>query len=182
MYDLKLLNDEDLMKEYQRGSELAFAILYKRHSAKIYGFLLGKLRDRAFTDDVFQATFLKLHQSRDKYDARFPFTPWLFTVCRNEMIDGIRKRKRTAKIFDEFSDPIKIEQAMAPEPQSPLSIPSFDGLPDSQREVLQLRFGNELSFDEIAQKLKTTPSNVRQLTSRAVRKLKALFDLGGEKK
>lgn len=182
MSDLNQLTDENLMEEYQRGSEMAFTILYQKHSAKVYGFLLGKLRDRAFADDVFQATFLKLHQSRHKYDATFPFAPWLFTICRNVMIDGIRRKKRVSEIFDEVSDPIRIEQAEAPEAVGPLPIPSFDGLPDTQRQVLQLRFGSELSFNEIAKKLKTTPSNVRQLTSRAVRRLRDLIRKGREKK
>lgn len=173
--DLSQLSDEELMKKYQEGSETAFTVLYQRHSAKVYGFLLGKLRDRAVADDLFQATFLKVHQFRHKYDVTSPFTPWLFTVCRNAMIDGIRQKKRSSQWIDEGVDSVRIEAAMAPETPDQPSIPSFDDLPVGQRQVLQLRYGSELSFDEIAQALETTPANVRQLASRAVRKLRDLM-------
>lgn len=173
MSDMSQLSDEELMKKYQNGNEMAFMILYKRHSAKVYGFLLSKLRDRGFTDDVFQATFLKLHQTRGKYDATLPFMPWLFAVCRSCMIDSLRKK---ARILEE-SDSEKIQ--FAPAHQAPKSedqplLPSFERLSSRQRQVLELHYWNDLSFEEMAEKLETTSMNVRQMTSRAIRKLRAL--------
>ncbi|MEO5969796.1 MAG: sigma-70 family RNA polymerase sigma factor [Bdellovibrionia bacterium] len=169
MSDMNQLTDEELMKEYQSGNEMAFTILYKRHSAKIYGFLIGRLRERAFADDVFQATFLKLHKTRANYDATLPFMPWLFTVCRSVMIDSLRKKKHIL----EDSDSDSVDLARAPEIPDHTPLPSLDGLPANQRQVLELRYRSDLSFEEIAKKLETTPLNVRQITSRAVRRLRS---------
>lgn len=177
--DLKDQTDEVLMKAYQEGSERAFEVLYQRHSPKVYGYLYGKLKDRAFADDVFQAAFAKLHQSRKHYDPSFPFVPWLFTVCRSVMLDGLRKRKRTLEDLDSIS----VENAEAPSLQIETipALPSLEGLSVEQRKVVELRFGENLSFDDIAIRLETSPANARQMVSRAVRKLRKLMDKTGSK-
>src|SRR5947209_1135453 len=80
-------SDEALMVDYQRGDEKGFDELYRRHSAKVYGYLRKRVSDRARTDELFQAIFMKLHESRAKYDSAYLFSPWLFTVCRSVLID-----------------------------------------------------------------------------------------------
>ena len=177
MSDMNQLTDEELMKEYQAGNEAAFRTLYERHSARIYGFLLSRLSEKAFADDVFQATFLKLHQTRSRYDSSLPFLPWLFTVCRSVMIDSLRKKERLL----EEADSERVEQAPTPEAEIQPSLPSLDRLPHNQRQALELRYGGELSFEEIAQKLETTPLNARQLTSRAIKKLRSWVGKDKEK-
>ena len=178
MSEHDLLSDEELMKDYQKGNEMAFATLYSRHSPRVYGYLLKRLRDKAFADDVFQAVFLKIHQSRKSYDPSLLFGPWLFSVCKSVMIDSLRKRNRTLGMLDDsHSGHIETFAAEAPIPSA--AIPSLDDLPEVQRRAVELRYGNDLSFEEIAKQLETTPSNVRQLTSRAVRKLKSW--VGSEK-
>jgi RNA polymerase sigma-70 factor (ECF subfamily) len=91
-YDLKSLTDEELMVAYQEGNDRAFSVLYNRHSGKLFGYLKNKLKDSHLAEDVFQATFLKLHRNRSRYDPSFPFLPWLFTVCKTVMIDQTRKK------------------------------------------------------------------------------------------
>jgi RNA polymerase sigma-70 factor (ECF subfamily) len=92
---LKEKTDEELMLAYQLGDENAFRELYTRHSERVFGFLRLKLHDEAKAHDVFQATFLKLHKSRSRYDSTLPFTPWLFTICRSELLDALKKEKRS---------------------------------------------------------------------------------------
>ena len=168
---LNQLTDEELMKSYQDGNELAFEVLYRRHSGKVNGFLRGKLRDTALADDVFQSTFLKLHQTRQKFDPSFPFIPWLFTVCRSAMVDSVRKRNRIQEVMDSSA----LERAVSPEVESAaLMFPDLSALPANQKKALELRYENDLSFEEIAKRLETTPSNVRQVVSRAIKKLKTL--------
>lgn len=178
-FNLDEKSDEMLMQIYQQGDESAFEVLYKRHSGRVYAYLQSKLKDRRVTDDLFQASFLKLHQSRSNYDPTLPFIPWLFTVCRSAMIDGLRERKR----IQEDLDPVAIERAAAemPAPETAFSsLPDLNSLPAHQREAIELRYRDDLSFEEIAKRLETSPSNVRQLISRAVRKIKKLVNTKGE--
>lgn len=167
------MSDEELMTAYQSGESEAFMLLYERYSGKVYGFLSSRLNDRAHKDDVFQATFLKLHQSREKYDPALPFAPWLFTICRSVMIDSLRQRGRVQS--NEILDELAVERAVAliePEPSESLDL---NGLPLVQKQALELRYLTGLSFEEIASRLETTSDNSRQLVSRAVRKLKKLL-------
>jgi RNA polymerase sigma-70 factor (ECF subfamily) len=165
--------DENLMKAYQNGSEDAFRLLFERHSGRVYGFLLARLKDRAQADDVFQNTFLKLHQTRSHYDPAFPFAPWLFTVCKSVMVDYVRKQKRV------LEDDLDEKQLVVPD-----TVPNFQidlsDLPPQQQQVIDLRFREDLDFDEIAKRLETSPTNARQLLSRGIKRLRILAS--GEKK
>lgn len=172
--DLNSLTDEELMAIYQEGNEKAFAVLYSRHSEKVYGYLKNSLRNNAFAQDVFQATFLKLHNNRSHYDPTFPFLPWLFTVCKSVMIDQIRKKSR----IREDNNSVALDLAVAPDIAKPIALPNLSVLPVMQQEAVQLRYIQDLSFEEIAQRLETSPSNVRQLISRAVKKLKVIATKG----
>ena len=171
--DLEALGDVDLMEAYQQGQDAAFAVLYRRHSAKVFGYLVNRLRDRTFAEDVFQKAFLKLHSTRDRYDAAFPFVPWLFTVCKSVMIDSLRERKG----IREESNDVALENAVAPEalPQGASREwegPDLGRLPAAQRQAVEMRYQQELSFEQISKRLETSPANVRQLISRALKRLR----------
>lgn len=178
--------DEQLMEAYRQGDFEAFEVLYQRHSGKVYGFLRNRLSARTLTDDVFQGTFLKLHQCRKQYDASLPFLPWLFTICRSVMIDALRKTQRSLEVSVE--EPTTLENVesstssslaqLEAKASSELagSITGFQKLPAKQQEVLELRYTQELSFEEIASRLNTSPINVRQMVSRAIKKLKQVMD------
>jgi RNA polymerase sigma factor (sigma-70 family) len=161
-------SDEELMLAYQLGDSLAFKGLYARHSGRVYGYLKGKTRNEAIARDVFQATFLKLHKARSRYNSEFPFVSWLFTICRSELIDAMRKRER---IQEEVRE-------VLPEMNSLKNDPEFDvaeaiaQLPEKQREALELRYTQEFSFEQIAERLDTSPSNARKIVSRALQLLR----------
>lgn len=70
---------------YQLGDDSAFAELYKRHSGRVFGYLISKLKAESQARDVFQSTFLKLHKSRAQFKSNLTFVPWLFTIFRSEM-------------------------------------------------------------------------------------------------
>lgn len=169
--DLGQASDEELMTAYQGGREEAFMLLYQRHSGKVYAFLLSRLRDRGMADDAFQAAFLKLHRSRGKYDSRYPFAAWLFMISKTAMLSALRTQKRTRE--NEVVDEGALLNAASVESEA-VSLPDLGGLSMNQRQVLELRYSEELSFEEIATRLNTTPENIRQILSRATRKLKTL--------
>jgi RNA polymerase sigma factor (sigma-70 family) len=168
-------SDEKLMVAYSQGDEAAFGVLYRRYSGKIYGYLMSRLRDAAFVDDVFQAVFMKLHHARSQYDPMHSFASWIFTICRSVMIDALRKKSRTR---EDFSDALEIA---AVEPEAEASLPSLNKLSQGQQEVVKLRYEENLSFEEIARKLETSPANVRQMVSRSIKRLKKLYGGGNEK-
>ncbi len=169
------------MQAYQNGDDRAFNILFERHSSRVYGFLMNQLKNRAAADDVFQLTFLKLHQARRHYDPSFPFAPWLFTVCKSVLSDHWRKQKT----IREDSNDIALENAPENVPDQPsngslatnesaLDVAGMNTLSARERSVIDLRYRDDLKFEEIALRLKTSPSNVRQIVSRALRSLRLI--------
>lgn len=69
----QVLSDEDLMGRFCLGDISAFEELYRRHAAKIYGFLKLRLKDSVLVEDVFQETFLKVCKNRAKFNSELPF-------------------------------------------------------------------------------------------------------------
>lgn len=163
--------DEELMVAYQLGEAEAFEVLYSRYAPRVLGFLRRRLKSETLALDVFQATFLKLHKSRARYKAELPFAPWLFTVCRSELLDALKKPHRA----HESLVPEAPEPAAAETEEPDLMEVSLDSLPESQKRAMELRYQNELTFEQIAASLHTTPANARQLVSRAVRSLRSLY-------
>jgi RNA polymerase sigma factor (sigma-70 family) len=170
--------DEELMALYQAGDEAAFNLLYHRYSGRVFGYLRLKLESREGVEEVFQATFLKLHHSRNLYQKGLPFPPWLFTITRNTLIDWCRKNKR----LEAFNHSIQNESLESWDPsglQHPDEMPDLTLVPEPQRKALQMRYYEQLSFDEIAQRLSTSPANVRQLISRGIKRLRTTLAARG---
>jgi RNA polymerase sigma factor (sigma-70 family) len=164
---LKEKLDEELMLAYKLGDESAFEELYARYSGRVLSYLRKKTRSEAQARDIFQSAFLKFHRTRSVYNPAYPFSPWLFTICRNELLDAVRKESRS------------IEQSVSEVPETATSEPSthldLSPLPAQQQKVLKLRYEQDATFEEIARALDTTPSNARQLVSRSIKALRGIY-------
>lgn len=167
------LSDEELMTIYQQGQSAAFDELYRRHSARVYGYFHKRTGQAQLADDLFQSCFLKLHRSRDLFNTSFAFMPWLFTIARTTLLDW-QKSPKNQQTLTEWNEDIS-----APTSQSP-SGPSVDlsVLPANQRLAVEMRYLDDKSFEEIAKHLATSPANVRKLVSRGLKRLKLL--VGGD--
>ena len=171
------LSDEELMMLYQQGEESAFTQLYSRYESRVYGYLRKRLNDPQAANDIFQAAFLKLHRSKDQFNPSFMFAPWLFAVVRTSLLDWQKDHRNKVAAGE-----LKEEMLVAFQPEAPALIRTdLSGLPAPQRSAVEMRYFEELSFEEIAGRLNTTPGNVRQLVSRGIKNLKSLFVKGGAK-
>ena len=81
--------EEDLMAAYVRGDRPAFQALFARVAPPVHGFFRRCFTDEAVADDLFQTTFMKLHQGRSAYQPGRPLRPWLF---------GASKLKRVPRV------------------------------------------------------------------------------------
>lgn len=170
------MSDEKLMVLYQNGDESAFKELYSRHSTKIYAYLKKRLRKEEFVKDTYQEVFIKMHKSKHLYNRSFPVLPWLFTITNSTLIDCIRKA-RTPQMADNYD----LDQLRATNPSLLIGETHLltEQLPESQKTAVQMRYVDDSTFEEIADRLKTTPTNARQLISRGIKRLKQLIDDGG---
>lgn len=159
--------DEDLVLQYvEHGDEKAFRILVDRHQEKVFGYLLGMVRDREVANDLFQETFLKvisaLSKKRASYTVQGKFLGWVLRIARNGALDHLRARKKwkdvsNSQIDDEvdYWDRLPDESPLVDtmihrSEQSELLKDCIDALPEEQREVLLLRHEADMTFREIA--------------------------------
>lgn len=169
------------MCAYIDGDVEAFEVLYGRHKNRVFGFLLARLKDPSEAEDVFQTIFSKLHSGRHTYRQEIPFLPWLFTITRNSLIDHVRKKGTYDKLIT--ASPSAVDACAAPEAgPAPIhtAFTELARLSDSQRNALELRFDQGLTFVEIADQMQTSAGNARQIISRAIRKLRRLMSDKGE--
>lgn len=163
------------MRAYAEDDMEAFEALYLRHKSRLFGYLLGRLKERSAAEEVFQAVFAKLHQARRGYRAEIPFLPWFFTIARHVLIDHLRREQRQRHVVVSED---AVAAFVAPEQEStPIgaAVAELASLSDAQRQALELRFNEGLSFREIAQRLDLSPDNARQIVSRAVGRLRKLM-------
>lgn len=167
------LSDEELMVLYQTSDLLAFEILYKRHSGRLFEYLNSKV-GKELAQEFLQDTFARIHNSRDKYNTQYPFLPWVFTIARNVLFDHFKKAetktKKNSFVYD-LKD-IQGDNGLADFDSLEQLDFIMGNLPESQKLALKLRYIDDWTFEKIATEFKTTPQNVRQLISRGLRKVK----------
>ena len=156
--------------------------LVERHQYRLVRYLIYLTGRRDHVDDLVQETWLRVLERGHRYDSRFRFEPWLFAIARHLAIDHLRKRRDlsldTGSSPDRDSpsepttknDPSAFEMAARTEDALRLSA-SFNVLHPIYREVLLLRFQEDLSLQEIA---KTVEAPVSTVSSRIYRGLEVL--------
>lgn len=180
--DRETLSDEELMELYISSDYMAFEMLYKRHSSRIFQYLKAKVGDE-IGQELLQETFARVHKFREKYNSQYPFLPWIFTILRNLLKDYYKKnetqrvQKSVSIDHNHVAVPQSSEFGNLEHLEEALSI-----LPDQQKTALKLRYLDDWSFEKIASEMETSPQNVRQLVSRGLKKVKlALSTQGGSK-
>lgn len=156
------LSDEQLVKNYANGDSDAFDTLLARYQQKIYSYILFLVHDDEVADDLFQETFMKaivtIRQGRYVESGRF--SAWLTRIAHNLVIDKYRQDRNSNVISNDASDAdlfndvslsdITVEMKMITA-QSLTDVGRLlKELPDNQKEVLYMRFYQDLSFKEIA--------------------------------
>ncbi len=86
--------DDELVRAYAGGDVTAFATLYTRYEARVFGFCLRYLGDRDTAADAFQETFMRLVDGAVGYEPRGRFPSWIFTIARRVCIDILRADKK----------------------------------------------------------------------------------------
>lgn len=86
------------MSRYVANDHSALAILMQRYERELYSYLKRVVIDPALAEDVFQNTFMQLHQKRALYEAGRPVRPWLYTIATHQAIDAMRRFKRHRRV------------------------------------------------------------------------------------
>jgi RNA polymerase sigma-70 factor (ECF subfamily) len=161
--------DEELAREARAGSRRSFEELACRYKRRLFVYLRPRLASDEDAEDMVQDTFLKLYRNIGGYDPAFRFSTWLYTSANRLAIDSFRKG---AGGRDTVA--MTAELQIADPSAGRVAGPAESGLWDAARalggdryRVLWLRYGEDMTIEEIAAVIGRTKLAVRVLLHRA---------------
>ena len=163
MENLNVLTDDMLVARYQGGDDKAFDELLVRYQGKLYNYILFAVRNQELTEDLFQETFVKaivtIQQGRYTADGRFG--AWITRIAHNLVIDSFRTERNENTISNDECEvdllnnvdlcDDNVEMQMVNDQTLTDVRRLVDALPHNQREVVYMRYYQDLSFKEIAE-------------------------------
>lgn len=163
MNSLKSQTDENLVAIYAQGNNEAFDILLNRHKNKIFSYIYYTVKDRDLAEDIFQETFVKAIMTikQGRYTENGKFQAWISRIAHNLIIDYYRQERNENHIPN---DEIYCNDVFNKKELSEDNIEDFlvkkqihsdirkliRALPESQKDVLIMRYYKNMSFKEIA--------------------------------
>lgn len=163
MKTLKLMTDEQLVSCYSNGENKAFDILLDRHKVNVFNYIFFSVKEKELAEDIFQETFIKaiINIKQGRYTENGKFRAWLSRIAHNLIIDHFRQEKNENTISnDEAPIDLLNNQTLCDSTVEDRMIFDQIGsdlrklityLPESQRQVLEMRYYQDFSFKEIAE-------------------------------
>ena len=159
---LSNISDQELVKKYINGDNKSFEILLKRHKNRVFAFIMSKIKNKDLSEDIFQDTYVKVVNSlqKGKYNEEGKFLPWVMRIAHNLVIDHFRRQKKMQmvrsnndfNIFDMIKDnKINADEKLIKDQIFNDLNSLVDNLPKDQKDVLKMRYYEELSFKKIAE-------------------------------
>ncbi|MFB0910435.1 MAG: sigma-70 family RNA polymerase sigma factor [Flavobacterium sp.] len=159
------------IEKAKEGDQAAFTFLLNHYWNEVYGFMLKRIENEASAEDITIETFSKAFDKIASYNPEFQFNTWLISIAKNVHIDLLRKKK--SSLFVEITDkedqkayniadttPSKEDELIKEQNLSQL-LRFIKELKPHYQEVIQLRYFQEMSYQEIANKIEEPLSNVK---------------------
>jgi RNA polymerase sigma-70 factor (ECF subfamily) len=166
------------MDRYARGDDGACSELYDLLAPRLYSFLVRRVRDRAFAEDLLQQTFLQMHLARRHFARGANVMPWAFAIARRLFIDWLRKQGREV-LAEEAAEPIApdaLPETLVGQRRLTQKVrEALARMPDAHREAFELIQRDGLSMAEAAEVLGTTVTAVKLRAHRAYETLRELL-------
>jgi len=173
-------SDDDLVRDHIGGDMAAFEVLYGRYRARLFGFVRSMGAGHAEAEDLFQDTWMRAIQGMPRYRPEGKFRVWLFRIARNAWIDRVRRigkelpmgnGEETERLVEDESPIPRPDETLAERERVTLLEGALETLPGGERQVLELRAREEMSFREIAEVLEIPIGTALWRMHRAVRRL-----------
>lgn len=159
------------------GDQIAFTSLLDYYWNEVYGFMLKRTENETDAEDITIETFAKAFDKIATYNPEFQFNTWLIAIAKNVHIDMLRKKKSTLflDITDEEDNQAYNVADTSPSPEDKIIteqnlsrlLQFIKELKPHYQEVIQLRYFQELSYQEISDQLQEPLSNVKVKLLRA---------------
>lgn len=175
----------EIIDKAKSGNQVAFSNLLDHFWPEVYHFQLKRTQNENDAEDITIQTFARAFEKIDSYDSSFAFSTWLFSISKNIHIDLIRKRKRSwvesaenqgaeamQKVLDESpsaEDQLIIDQNLK------TLLQFLKKLKPAYREIIDLRYFQEMSYSDIAAQLGEPLNTVKVKLLRAKKLLSEMI-------
>lgn len=185
------LNSQKLLSEIAKakeGDQSAFNYLLDTFWKDVYGFQLKRTENENDAEDITIQTFSKAFHKIDLFDERYKFSTWLITISKNIHYDFLRKRKTSIatqttsedddRVYHIPDDSPTAEDRLINKQNLAKLLKDIKKLKPHYQEVIQLRYFQEMSYNEIAQEINEPMNNVKVKLLRARKLLAEIIKKG----
>lgn len=171
------LSDQEILQDFQKGNkEQAFTTLMKKYQEKIYWHIRRIVISHEDANDVIQNTFIKVWNNIEQFRADSKLYTWIYRIATNESLNFLEQRKKNTMVdFDDvkhdLSESITAEKNFdANKAEWKLQL-AIQQLPDKQRAVFNLRYYDEMSYEEISEVLNSSVGALKANYHHAAKKI-----------
>lgn len=178
------VEEQRLIQQAQKGSEEAFAQLYREHVQQIYRYIYYRTRDQHLAEDLTADVFTKVIEGLSRYvDKGKPFIAWLYRIAHARVVDHYRRQDRRPTATNVEEANLSITPDMDVElVKSHASEALMDGIASltvDQQQVIVLRFIEGLPIEAVAEQMGKKANAIKALQFRAVRSLASYLERSG---
>lgn len=171
----------EVITQAQQGEKETLSELYKRFHQPVFRYLYYRVGDQQTAEDLTADVFLRMLRSVKLYRWQgAPFESWLFQIARNLAIDHYRRKRTHDTLGDDLPDPQVVDQTVERRLTSDRLVRALYKLNEPQKDVILLRFINQMPIAQVARVLQRSEDSIKGLQRRALLALRqALTDWEG---
>lgn len=176
--------DTAILIRFRDGDEAAFRIIYETWHRKVYQYAYSYLKNKEQSEEVVQESFLKIWINREKLNTQLPLEPWLFTICHRLVLDAFRKAAAVNALsanlqLNTTEADNRTEETIMASDLKRFSDQAIADLPKQQQMVFKLSRSEDLSYEQIAERLNISKNTVRNHLVVALKSLRTQFENQG---
>ncbi|MBO7314007.1 MAG: RNA polymerase sigma factor [Alistipes sp.] len=169
--DYIVASDATLVDLASAGDQQAFEYLFARYKDALMHLFEQRLEEKTMASDLLQETFIKVYLHINDYSKAYTFGQWVYSIARNTLVDHLRRKSGDVLLDERFRAPL----ATTPSPEESVIINqtrahfynALEELSPEYRQVIEMRFIEEYSYEEIAEKLGRPLNTIKTQIRRA---------------
>ena len=169
--DYIVASDATLVDLASAGDQQAFEYLFTRYRDALMRLFEQRLEEKTMASDLLQETFIKVYLHINDYSKNYTLGQWVYSIARNTLVDHLRRKSGDVSLDERFRAPL----ATSPSPEESVIINqtrahfynALEELTPEYRQVIEMRFLEEYSYEEIAEKLGRPLNTIKTQIRRA---------------
>ena len=177
-----ILSDQELITQFKdkESSDIAFNRIILKYQEKIYWHIRRMVLDHDDADDILQEVFIKAWKGLDKFREESKLYTWLYQIASNESLTYLKKKKRrfflnVDDVENELENSFKNEQFFSGDEIQEKLQKALLQLPEKQRIVFNMKYYDEIKYEDMSEILKTSVGALKASYHHAVKKIESFL-------